>query len=314
MEKTINMEQPLRILFLEDSQQDFEIISELLTEEGFDFFMERVESHHDFISLLLSQKYDVILSDFTLPDFNAFGALNHVLEICPETPFIVVSGSIGEETAIELIKKGAIDYVLKDRIDRLPYAVKRSLDEVKEKESRKLIEEALRISEREYRGLFENVPVGIYRATLDGKILKANPFLVRLLGYSSASELFNRDLYSDGFKPSYSSDELKRKIEKQGVIHGLDAKWVLQDGTVIHVSISANLIFDENRKPLYFDGIVEDITERAKSEEEIKKRIEDLEYFHKITVGRELTMIDLKKEINSLLEEAGKEQKYLLVE
>jgi PAS domain S-box len=306
--------QVLKILLLEDSQRDSEIISELLIDEGFNLIIERVDNSKEFISSLRSQKYDVILSDFSLPDFNAFGALKHALELCPETPFIVVSGSIGEETAIDLIKKGAIDYVLKDRIERLPFSVKRALEEVEVIEARKQVEKALKNSEMEYRGLFENAPLGIYRTTPDGRIIKANPFLVKMLGYRSFKDLVKRNLNHEDFEPSYSREEFQKRIEQNGEIRGLEAQWKLHNGTVIYVSESATLVRDENKKPLYYDGIVEDISGRKSAEAEIQKRIEDLEYFHKFTVGRELTMIELKREINSLLKEAGKEQKYLLVE
>lgn len=314
MEKLFDMNQSLKILFLEDSQKDYEIISELLYEEGIDFIMERVDSQQDFIHSLTSQKYDVIFSDFTLLDYNAFGALKYVMENCPDIPFIVVSGSIGEETAIELIKRGAIDYVLKDRIDRLPFSVKRSLEDIRVIESRKKMEEALRISEEEFRSLFENAPVGIYRTTPDGQIMKVNPFLVEMLGYKSAEELIKRNLSEEGFEPGYSREEFKITIEKYGKVSALESLWTLQDGTSIYVSESASVIPDANGKPLYYEGIVQDISERKKAELEIQKRIEDLEYFHKITVGRELTMIELKKEINLLLKQTGKDQKYLLVD
>lgn len=149
----------LNILSLEDSQNDFEIICEMLHDEGFDFNAKRVENQNEFIDSIQNNKYDVILSDFSLPGFNAFGALEISLNYCPETPFIVVSGSIGEVTAIELIKKGAVDYVLKDNPDRLPFAVKRSLEEAKEIKARKQAEEALLKKLRELE-IFHQVTVG----------------------------------------------------------------------------------------------------------------------------------------------------------
>jgi len=313
MEKQFDKKQVLKVLFLEDSQKDFEIISELMNDGESDFSLERVENQLDFISSLQTQKYDVILSDFTLPDFNAFGALKFALEICPSIPFIVVSGTIGEEKAIELIKKGASDYVLKDRMERLPYSVKMALEAFKEKEALKQAEEALKKSEEEFRGLFENAPVGIYRTTPQGQILKANPFMVKMLGYNSLDELLKRDLSVEGFEENYKRDEFKTKIEQNGSVRGLETQWLLKDGSLIYVSENANLISDENNKPLYYDGIVEDISGRKKAEQEVQERIDYLEHFHQITVGREMKMIELKKEINLLLKELGKDEKYFIV-
>ena len=133
----------LKVLYLEDSPRDIEIIRELLIDAGYDLSMDCAEKKKEFTSLLHHNKYDIILSDFKLPGFDAFGALKLVIDICPDVPFICVSGSIGEEIAIELIKQGAVDYILKDRLVRLPLAIKRALEEKKEKEERKRVEKEL---------------------------------------------------------------------------------------------------------------------------------------------------------------------------
>ena len=119
----------LKVLVLEDSRQDLELIREQLIDAGYILDLTHVDNEGRFIASLRKSGFDIILSDFKLPGFDAFGALQIRNEICPDVPFICISGSIGEETAIELLKLGAVDYVLKDRPDRLPFAVKRALDE-----------------------------------------------------------------------------------------------------------------------------------------------------------------------------------------
>ncbi len=133
----------LKILVLEDSEQDFELIREQLNDAGFILKISCVETKDAFLLSLRENQYSIILSDFSLPGFNAFGALQISNEVCPETPFICFSGSIGEETAIELLKLGAVDYVLKDRPERLPFAVKRAIDEANVKKMRKKVQEEL---------------------------------------------------------------------------------------------------------------------------------------------------------------------------
>lgn len=133
----------LKILALEDSPRDFDLTKEQLIEAGYSLSIARVETEEEFIASIRTNPYDVILADFTVPGFNAFGALRIRNEICPETPFICVSGSIGEVTAIELLKSGAVDYVIKDRPERLPLAIERALDEVHEKELRNQANENL---------------------------------------------------------------------------------------------------------------------------------------------------------------------------
>lgn len=142
MDKT-ETKSTLNILSLEDSILDFEIIHEHLTRAGFDINITHVVKEDEFISSLRNNKYDIILADFNLHGFDGFAALKLCNEICPNTPFICISGSIGEEIAIELMKLGAVDYILKDRLARLPSAIKRALDESKEKEIRREAEEAL---------------------------------------------------------------------------------------------------------------------------------------------------------------------------
>ena len=130
------MNEVLNVLCLEDSPRDAEIMRELLTDAGYDLNMDCTAAEKEFVSFLRSHKYDIILSDFKLPGFDGFTALRWSVEICPDVPFICISGTVGEETAVELLKKGAVDYILKDRLIRLPSAIQRALDEAKEKEAR----------------------------------------------------------------------------------------------------------------------------------------------------------------------------------
>ncbi len=158
----------LNILSLEDNIQDFELICENLKNAGLAMDIKRVENRGDFTTSVKNNKYDIILADFNLPGFDAFGALEICNVICPDVPFICVSGSIGEETAIELIKEGAVDYVLKDRLVRLPVAIRRALDESKEKEIRHLAEESLKAKMEELQR-FHDLTVGRELAMIELK-------------------------------------------------------------------------------------------------------------------------------------------------
>ena len=137
------MNEVLNVLCLEDSPRDVEIMRELLIDAGYDLNMDCTAAEKEFVSLLRSHRYDIILSDFKLPGFDGFAALRWSVEIRPDVPFICVSGSIGEILAIEMIKKGAVDYVLKDRLERLPSAIHRAIEEAKEKEARQRAEKEL---------------------------------------------------------------------------------------------------------------------------------------------------------------------------
>jgi len=135
------MEPKLRILHLEDSRNDAELIRENLADGGIDCEIVRVETREDFVAALEQGGFDLILADYKLPLFDGSSALAIRQEQCADIPFVFVSGQIGEERAIESLKSGATDYVLKDRLSRLVPAVNRALAEEKERTRRKKAEE-----------------------------------------------------------------------------------------------------------------------------------------------------------------------------
>jgi PAS domain S-box-containing protein len=136
---------------------------------------------------------------------------------------------------------------------------------------RKQAEQALLNSEERFRSLYENSTVGLYRTTPDGCILMANPTLVRMLGYLTWEELKARNLEKDGFEPAYPRTQFLDAIEKDGEIYGLDADWERRDGTRIFVRESARAIRDAGGKTLFYDGVVEDITERKQAEKALRE-------------------------------------------
>jgi PAS domain S-box-containing protein len=133
---------------------------------------------------------------------------------------------------------------------------------------RKLAEEALRQSEERYRQLYENSSLGIYRTTPGGEILLANPALLKMLHYSSYEELAERNLEKGGFEPLYDRKRFVNQIETLGEIKGLESAWTCKDGSVVYVRENARISRDSKGKPLYYDGIVENITERVLAEQQ----------------------------------------------
>jgi PAS domain S-box-containing protein len=179
---------------------------------------------------------------------------------------------------------------------------------------RKQVAEALKESEERFRSLYENSSIGLYRTTPDGNIVLANPALVKMLGYSSFEELSTRNLENEGFEPSYTRKQFIDQIERKGEVHGLESVWTRLDGSTVSIRESARALRDSHGKTIFYDGSVEDVTDRKKAEEELQKKIYELQRFHNLTVGRELTMIELKKEINALLVKTGQPEKYRIVE
>ncbi len=158
---------PLRILHLEDSPLDAELTLAALSEAGVDPHLERVDTREAF-NVALGQSWDLILSDYMLPTFNGLTALQIARDKCPDVPFIFVSGALGEELAIEMLKGGATDYVLKQRLGRLGPAVHRAVREAQERAVRLQIEKGLRQSEDRYRFLADAVPQIVWTVSPDG--------------------------------------------------------------------------------------------------------------------------------------------------
>jgi len=137
------MKQILNILHIEDSKEDSELIGQMLSNNGFQCQVTRVETGPEVFDALEKNPYDLILSDCKLPEFSGMRALEIAHALKPETPFIFVSGTIGEETAIESLRDGATDYVLKDRLSRLIPAVRRALAEAEERRMRRQLQQRL---------------------------------------------------------------------------------------------------------------------------------------------------------------------------
>jgi len=136
---------------------------------------------------------------------------------------------------------------------------------------RKQMENALRESERRFRSIFDNCPIGIYRTAPDGKILMSNSTLFQMLGYSSFEELVQCDLESKAYHPEYPRINFKKRIESEKQIIGLESAWMKKDGSTLFVRENAKATYDNEGNVLYYEGTVEDITERKNAEKALKE-------------------------------------------
>jgi two-component system, cell cycle sensor histidine kinase and response regulator CckA len=174
---------PLHFLHLEDNIPDAELINEVLLQEWPHCLIDRVQTRNEFVSALRGNSLDLILSDFTMPGFNGLSALALAGRHCPDTPFIFLSGTIGEDAAVEALKNGATDYVIKDRMSRLVPVIRRALQSVHESKIRKETERKL----REQAELLDKARDAICVTDIEGRITYSNQSAERLFGWTGAT-------------------------------------------------------------------------------------------------------------------------------
>jgi PAS domain S-box-containing protein len=384
----------LRVLIVEDDAADAELAVSVLERAGYPLAFDVIDSATDFEERLAHSDYDAILCDHNLGPWTGMEALEILKKSGKDIPFLVLTAVLLDEAAVEYVKRGATDYLLKDRLERLPVALTRALrDKANREETAKLqeqiarakrdweltfdsvpdpvmvvneecgiqranralaelvglelseivgkhcyevlhrsdkpredcphqcllktgteargdleepwlgkifdlttsplrdssgalkgsvivlrditerqrAEEALPASEAQFRRFIENLPLGVYRSTPDGRVLMANPALLRMLGYDSWQELAFRNLEGEGFEAGHPRSAFCEQIEREGEARGLEAAWKRRDGSVIFVRESARAFRADDGRVLYYDGIVEDVTERRRLEEQLRQ-------------------------------------------
>ena len=266
------MKEIFNILILEDNASDAELVERALRKSGISFVSLRTETKLSFETALKDFQPDLILSDYSLPTYNGRDALEFVKTHFPDIPVIMVTGALGEEAAVELLKAGAKDYVLKDKIARLPFAIERVLAEAENAKARRESERLLQESEERFRKTLEHAPVGIGVASVDGRFVVVNRSLCELLGYSR-EELLQMTLF-DITHPDdkkITRENVKKLLDGDINSYQLEKLYLCKDGQPVWVQVTASLLRDGTGAPLNFIGQVEDITERKRSQDEIRQ-------------------------------------------
>ena len=300
----------LKILVLEDSAQDLELISEQLSDAGFTLKMSWVETEAAFISALRENQYDIILSDFTLPGFDAFGALRVSKEVCPEVPFICVSGSIGEETAIELLKLGAVDYVLKDRPERLPFAVKRAIEEAREKKLRRKAQEELLFNYALLRIAGSTAKLGGWSVDLDTNIATWSEVVADIheMPHGYAPGLTE----GIGFYAPEWQDRITRLFAdcaERGTPYDEEMEIITRTGRRVWVRTTGEAVKNDEGEVLKVQGSFQDITERKQRIHALQEANRELQASQRATLN---ILEDLKAEIKTRTAREAELQKVTL--
>ena len=254
------MIEPIRVLLVEDSPDDAELTVRALQRGGFDSTYERVDTPEAMRAALAQETWDLVIADYSMPRFNGLAALKMLRESELDLPFILVSGAVGEDVAVEAMRCGADDYVLKSNLVRLPLAVERELRDYQVRIERNR-------AQARYRSLADRVPVGLFRISAEGDLLEFNPPLIEMLGFPEGSSPQRLNLEEVWLRQDERA-RLKAIIDREGVVKNFAMELRRPDGSVIWCEQTARAIYDATGEILHYEGVLVDITSRKRAEEE----------------------------------------------
>jgi PAS domain S-box-containing protein len=286
----------LSILILEDVEGDAKLIERALRDGGIEFSAQRVETREDFLRALEEQRPDLILADYKLPHFDGRTALKLAGERLPGTPVIIVTGALVDDDAVGMLREGAADYILKDRLSRLAPAVRRALDESLQSQGRLAVEVALRNSEVRFRRLFESALDGIL--ILDGEtgfIVDVNPFLANLLGYTR-DEMIGKSVADIGaIKDVEAAQRAFTELQKNDYIRYEHLPLSSKTGKRVDVEVISNAYPVDGKR--FIQCNIRDIRERLAAQRGLDDQLNELRQFQRVTVDRELRLREREEEI-----------------
>ncbi|HEV2992276.1 MAG TPA: response regulator [Candidatus Angelobacter sp.] len=259
----------IRILVLEDNAIDAKLALRKAKETGLEITADVVTNSQQFIKYFQSQPYDLVLGDYRLPDWTGLEALRWLRSAGYDTPFILVTGTLGDELAVECMKEGANDYVLKDKLDRLPFAIHRALEEYQLRQDRDRAERARRQSEEQFRSIVEGAPFGICQMDENGQIQIANPALVAMLGYASELELLSIDTVRQVGRGPADMQKALAQLQSQPSSARPELTWRQKGGKEIFVRLAGTRIHAAGGKATY-NVFVEDVTQQRALERQFQ--------------------------------------------
>ncbi len=268
---------PLRVLIVEDSDDDTALLVRVLERGGYAVTFLRVDTPETMRTALKTQTWDVVISDYIVPQFGGLEALRIVKEEQPDIPFIIVSGTIGEEVAVAAMKAGAHDYIMKGNLPRLVPAVERELREAAERRARRRAEEQLNEAHRKYEDLVNSLAGIVYEVDArDFRFTFVSQQCERLLGYPAEKWIkeltWQHLIHPDDLDVVYHYCATATKERRN---HSIEFRMMAADGRVVWIRDVATVVSEEGR-PVKVRGVLLDITERKLAEEASKRAEEAL--------------------------------------
>lgn len=255
------MASTLRVLHVEDQERDATLLGRHLSHHGYEVTSERVEKQTEMRAALAAREWDIILCDYSIPEFNALAALSLMREMGLDIPFIIISGTIGEGAAVEAMRAGAHDYLMKDSLARLAPAIEREIAEAQNRRARREAEEQLRLQSAAVRAAANAIII----TDRTGKILWTNPAFTQTTGYSFAEvEGKNPSVLKSGKQDEVFYRDMWETILAGNVWHDTVINR-RKDGTLNREDLTITPIRDDAGTITHFVGIKQDITEKTRA-------------------------------------------------
>jgi len=261
----------LNVLIVEDVEADADLQVQYLQRTGISCTMHRVETESEFVRQLEQWQPDVILSDFTLPQFDGMSALRIARQKRPDIPFIFVSGTIGEERAIASMKQGATDYVLKDHLEGLAPAVRAALDQAAERAVRRRAELELRVSESRFQLFMDHLPGAAFIKDAEGRYTFVNKAAEKIFGAPVSQVIGNHDSRMLPFDVAVANQQEDERVLRENV--ALQTTHIMPDEDGSHHWLTIKFpIAGTNGSGDMVGGVAIDITDRLRGEEALLLR------------------------------------------
>jgi diguanylate cyclase (GGDEF)-like protein/PAS domain S-box-containing protein len=294
-----HVNKPVKVLMVEDSEDDATLALRALRHGGFNPTHRRVQTGTDLKAALAEERWDAVISDFQMPGFSGMDALGIFRSTGLDIPFILVSGTIGEETAVNAMKGGASDYVMKNGLVRLAPALERELKETQMRAVHRLVQQALTDSEKNFRQLAENIRDAFFLLDADtNRVLYVSPVYEEISGLSCKSMYENPGLWVEAIHPDdRASTHEKYKKGKVAGKFEFEYRIVRPDGTIRWIETRAFPVRDDAGKIVRIAGVAKDVTEHKHHELALRK--------NEIRIKRLNRVYAVLSEISSLIVRVG---------
>jgi PAS domain S-box-containing protein len=294
------MNKTLRVLNVDDCQQDVALLTRFLSRSGSDIVSDRVDNAKAMTLALESREWDVVLCDYTMPNFNALAALALMKKMKRDIPFIIISGSVGEDVAVEAMRAGAHDYLMKDNLARLRPTIDRELQEAGNRRARRQAEEELRGSRLYTRLLMESNIDALMTTDPLGIITDVNQQMEVLSGHT------REDLIGTPFKQHFTHPERAadgiRSVLREGRVANYELTARSKGGDETVVSYNATTFNDQSGKLQGVFGAARDVTERKRFEQELQEKNLQLENANEAGEAREMALHATGLKLTALVE------------